>query len=143
MRTFKTNPKLIRNVNYMNNQQSDIFIQKGLNKPEVQYKHKKFIPRNTFKSQYNFLWNEISPHLDFSIKIKQTSNNISQILNSRSDKFVKYDLNKIPGRSKKHKSFYEKMHENEPDSNLNNTEKYLNERYQKETVNVGDYEGNE
>ncbi len=101
------------------------------------------MPRNTFKSQYNFLWNEISPHLDFSIKIKQISNNISQILNSRSDKFVKYDLNKIPGRSKKYKSFYEKMNENEPDSNLNNTEKYLNKIYQKETVNLGDYEGNE
>ena len=71
MRTFKTNPKLIRNINYMRSQQSDIFRQKGLNKPEIQYKHKKLIPRNTFKSQYNFLeWNDTSPHFDSSIKIK-------------------------------------------------------------------------
>ena len=144
MKTFKTNPKLIRNTNYIRNQQSDIFIQKGLNKPEIQYKHKKLIPRNTFKSQYNFLeWKDTSPHLDSSIKIKQTPNNISQILNSKSDKFVKYDLNKIPGRSKKHKSFYEKMFESEPDTKFSDTEKYSNARYQRETMNLGDYEGNE
>ena len=144
MKSYKTTPKLLSNIYHRRDQQSDIFIQKGLNKPEIQYKHKKFIPRNTFKSQYNFLqWNDTSPHLDSSIKIKQTPNNISQILNSKSDKFVKYDLNKIPGRSRKHKSFYEKMHESEPDTKFNNIEKYLNAKYQKETLNLGDYEGNE
>ena len=35
------------------------------------------------------------------------------------------------------------MHENEPDTKSTNTDKYLNARYQKETLNLGDYEGNE
>ena len=81
-----------------------------LNKPEIKYTHKKLIPKNTFKSTYNFLeWNDTSPHLNPSIKIKQSPNNISQILNSNTKNYMKYDLNKIPGKSKKHKSFYEKM----------------------------------
>ena len=145
MKTFKTTPKLISTLNYIKNQQSDIFIQKGLNKPEIQYTHKRFIPQNTFKSSFNFLeWNETSPHMNPSIKMKQTPNNISQILNSNSENnFIKYDLNKIPGRSTKHKSFYEKMFENEPQIKYNKSEKYLNARYQRETMNLGDYEGNE
>ena len=145
MKTFKTTPKLTSTLNYIKNQQSDIFIQKGLNKPEIQYTHKRFIPKNTFKSSFNFLeWNETSPHMNPSIKMKQTPNNISQILNSNSENnFIKYDLNKIPGRSTKHKSFYEKMFENEPQIKYNKSEKYLNARYQRETMNLGDYEGNE
>ena len=145
MKTFKTTPKLTSTLNYIKNQQSDIFIQKGLNKPEIQYTHKRFIPQNTFKSSFNFLeWNETSPHMNPSIKMKQTPNNISQILNSNSENnFIKYDLNKIPGRSTKHKSFYEKMFENEPQIKYNKSEKYLNARYQRETMNLGDYEGNE
>ena len=142
MKTYKSTPKFLSNLNYIKNQQSDIFIQKGLNKPEIKYTHKKLIPKNTFKSTYNFLeWNDTSPHLNPSIKIKQSPNNISQILNSNTKNYMKYDLNKIPGKSKKHKSFYEKMFENEPDSNK--SEKYLNARYQRETMNLGDYEGNE
>jgi hypothetical protein len=145
MRTYKTTPKLASKLNYMRSQQSDIFSQKGLNKPEIQYKHRKLIPRNTFKSSHNFLeWNDTSPHLNPSIKIKQNPNNLSQILNSNSENyFIKYDLNKIPGRTNKHKSFYEKMYENEPDSKINKANNYLNARYQKETMNLGEYEGNE
>ena len=142
MKTFKTTPKL--RTNYIKNQQSDIFIQKGLNKPEIQYKHKKFIPKNTFKSSYNFLeWNDESPHLNPSFKIKPNPNNLSQILNANATNYLNYDLNKIPGKSKKQKAFYEKMFENEPDKNPNNSEIYLNARYQRETMNLGDYEGSE
>ena len=144
MKPYKTNPKLISNKYNARYQESDIFIQKGLNKPEVQYTHKKLIPKNTFKSSYNFLeWNDTSPHFNPSIKIKHNPNNISQILNTNATNYLKYDLNKIPGKSKKHKSFYEKMHENEPDKNTNKSDLYLNARYQRETMNLGDYEGNE
>ena len=144
MKTYKTTAKLEKNLNYMKNQQSDIFIQKGLNKPEIQYKHKKLIPKNTYKSSYNFLeWDNTSPHFNPSIKIKKNPNNLSQILNSKPEKYYKYDLNKIAGGPKKHQVFYEKMFENEPDKNMNKFDKYLNARYQKETLNLGDYEGNE
>ena len=144
MKSYKTNPKLISNKYNARYQESDIFIQKGLNKPEVQYTHKKLIPKNTFKSSYNFLeWNDTSPHFNPSIKIKNNPNNISQILNANATNYLKYDLNKIPGKSKKHKSFYEKMHENEPDKNMDRSDLYLNARYQRETMNLGDYEGNE
>ena len=143
MKSFKTTPKL-SNINYIKNQQSDIFIQKGLNKPEIQYKHKKFIPKSTFKSSYNFLeWKDTSPHFNPSIKIKNNPNTISQILNANATNYLNYDLNKIPGKSKKHKAFYEKMFENEPDINSNKSDLYLNARYQKETMHLGDYEGNE
>ena len=144
MKTFKTTPKFSNNINYIKNQQSDIFCQKGLNKPEIKYTHKKLIPKSTFKSTYNFLeWNDESPHLNPSIKIKQNPNHLSQILNSNTNNYLKYDLNKIPGKSKKHKTFYEKMFENEPDNKSNKSEIYLNARYQRETMNLGDYDGNE
>ena len=144
MKTYKTTAKLEKNLNYMKNQQSDIFIQKGLNKPEIQYKHKKLIPKDTFKSSYNFLeWDNTSPHFNPSIKIKNNPNNLSQILNSKPEKYYKYDLNKIAGGPKKHQVFYEKMFENEPDNNINKSDIHLNARYQKETLNLGDYEGNE
>lgn len=144
MKSYKTDPRLASNINYIKNQQSDIFIQKGLNKPEIQYKHKRLIPKRNFISSYNLLeWNEASPHLNPAIKIKHTPNNVSQILNSKSTNFFSYDLNKFPGYSKKHKSFYEKMFENEPDIKINKSEIYLNARYQKETLDLGNYEGNE
>ena len=144
MKSYKTNPKILSNIFQTRDQQSDIFIQKGLNKPEIQYTHKRLIPKDTFKSSYNFLeWNDTSPHFNPSIKIKNNPNNISQILNANATNYLKYDLNKIPGKSKKHKSFYEKMHENEPDKNMDRSDLYLNARYQRETMNLGDYEGNE
>ena len=144
MKSYKTNPKILSNIFQTRDQQSDIFIQKGLNKPEIQYTHKRLIPKDTFKSSYNFLeWNDTSPHFNPSIKIKHNPNNISQILNANATNYLKYDLNKIPGKSKKHKSFYEKMLEDEPDNNTNKSDLYLNARYQKETMNLGDYEGNE
>lgn len=139
MKSYKSTPKLKPNLNYIKYQQSDIFIQKGLNKPEITYSHKKQISKNTFQSTYNFLeWKEMSPHADPSITIKPNPNNTSQILNSNTAKYIK----KI---NKKHNTFYEKMHENEPekvvDSKILN--KNINNRYQKETINLGDYDGEE
>ena len=140
MKSFKTTPKLNTNINYEKYQQSDIFIQKGLNKPEISYTHKKLLPRNTFNSSYNFLsWEEISPNYDKSIKVKLNPNNISQILNSN------HDLNKL-GKKNLRKNFYEKMHQTEPEKVLNNSvslNKNLNNRYQKETMFLGNYAGDE
>jgi hypothetical protein len=146
MKTYKTSQKLSSNPNYEKYQQSDIFIQKGLNKPEIKYTHKRFIPKKTFDSSYNFLeWKDMSPHTDETIKIKLNPNNISQILNSNTEKYLNYDLNKI-GSKKKHKTFYEKMYEDEPQKNINKSlsmNKNLNKRYQKETMFLGDYNGEE
>ena len=146
MKTYKTSQKLSSNPNYEKYQQSDIFIQKGLNKPEIKYTHKRFIPKKTFDSSYNFLeWKDMSPHTDETIKIKLNPNNISQILNSNTEKYLNYDLNKI-GSKKKHKTFYEKMYEDEPQKNINKSSsmnKNLNKRYQKETMFLGDYNGEE
>ncbi len=144
MRTYKTSTKLSSNTNYIKNQQSDIFIQKGLNKPEIQYKHKKLIPKKTFESSYNFLeWKDMTPHQNPSIKIKQNPSYVSQILNSNPTIDHKYNLKKAAGGPKTHKVFYEKMFENEPNNNVNKSELYSNARYQKETMSLGNYEGNE
>ena len=143
MKSFKTTPKLQPHINYIKNQQSDIFIQKGLNKPEIKYGHKKLINRNTFKSSYNFLeWDSISPHLSPSIKIKQNPNNISQILNSNTSEYLKYNFKKFP--QKQHRPFYVKMFEDDlNDQNPNKSEYHINARYQRETMDLGNYEGNE
>ena len=142
MKSFKTTPKL--NTNYLKYKESDIFIQKGLNKPEIEYKHKKVIPKNTFKSSYNILeWNDSSPYINPLIKIRENQNNLSQILNSNTTNYMKYNLNKVAGAQKKHKSFYEKMFESDSRKSINKSEIYSNARYQKETMNLGDYEGKE
>ena len=102
MKTYKTSQKLSSNPNYEKYQQSDIFIQKGLNKPEIKYTHKRFIPKKTFDSSYNFLeWKDMSPHTDETIKIKLNPNNISQILNSNTENNLNYDYKKIKFKKKK------------------------------------------
>ena len=84
MKRFKTTEKISSNHNYEKYHQSDILNQKGLNKPEISYTHKKMISNNTLDSSYNFLeWKEMSPHIDPNIKIKLNPNNISQVLNSK------------------------------------------------------------
>ena len=116
----------------MKYKESDIFIQKGLNKPEIEYKHKKVIPKNTFKSSYNILeWNDSSPYINPLIKIRENQNNLSQILNSNTTNYMKYNLNKVAGAPKKHKSFYEKMFESDSRKSINKSEIYSNARYQK------------
>ena len=146
MKTYKTTQKFSRNKNYEKYQQSDIFIQKGLNKPEIKYTHKKMIPKSTFEASYNFLeWKDMSPHLDQNIKIKLNPNNISQILHSNTEKYLNYDLNKV-GSKKRRKNFYEKMYENEPEKNINKSSsmnKNINKRYQNETMSLGSYAGDE
>ena len=146
MKTYKTSTKLGQNLNYIKNQQSDIFIQKGLNKPEIEYKHKKMVSKNPFESTYNFLeWKDTSPHQNPSIKIKQNPNYVSQILNSNPSKTndTNYNLKNAAGGPKKHKVFYEEMFEKEPNNNSNKSDLYSNARYQKETMNLGNYEGKE
>ena len=147
MKSYKTNPKLSKNINYIKNQQSDIFSQKGLNKPEIKYTHKKVIPKKIFETSYNFLeWKDMSPHYDQSIKVKLNPNNISQILSSNSKQYLNSDLNKINPKKFLKKNFYEKMFEIEPEKVLNKSNslnKNLNKRYQKETLFIGDYAGNE
>ena len=142
MKSFKSTPRFAT-INYIKNQQSDIFDQKGLNKPEVKYTHKKMMPKNTYSTSYNFLeWTETSPHQNPLIRIKESPSLLSQILNSNSSNFYRYNTSNIPG-AKKRRTFYEKMFENEPNTQKNNTDLYINARYQKETLNLGDYEGNE
>lgn len=142
MKSFKSTPRFAT-INYIKNQQSDIFDQKGLNKPEVEYTHKKMMPKNTYTTSYNFLeWSEISPHQNPLIRIKESPNCLSQILNSNSSNFYRYNTNIMPG-AKKRRTFYEKMFENEPDKEKNKTDLYVNARYQKETICLGDYNGDE
>lgn len=141
MKSYKSTPKL-STINYIKNQQSDIFSQKGLNKPEIQYTHKRMMPKNTYTTSYNFLeWKENTPYQSPLIRIRLNPNTFSQILNSNVTNFAKYNTNIIPG-SKKHKNFSEKMFENEPDNHKNKSDMY-NHRYQNETLFLGDYEGNE
>ena len=90
MKSFKTTPKL-STINYIRNQQSDIFSQKGLNKPEIQYTHKRMMPKNTYTTSYNFLeWKDSTPYQNPLIRIRVNPNSVSQILNSNMTDFAKY-----------------------------------------------------
>ena len=147
MKSYKTTNNLSKNINYIKYQQSDIFSQKGLNKPEIKYTHKKLIPKKTFESSYNFLeWRDMSPHFDQSIKVKLNPNNISQILSSKTNQYLNYDLNKINLKKISRKNFIQRLFETEPEKVMNQSNslnKNLNKRYQKETLFIGDYDGDE
>ena len=147
MKSYKTTNNLSKNINYIKYQQSDIFSQKGLNKPEIKYTHKKLIPKKTFESSYNFLeWRDMSPHYDQSIKVKLNPNNISQILSSKTNQYLNYDLNKIKKKKIYRKNFIQRLFEIEPEKVMNQSNslnKNLNKRYQKETLFIGDYDGDE
>ena len=147
MKSYKTTNNLSKNINYIKYQQSDIFSQKGLNKPEIKYTHKKLIPKKTFESSYNFLeWRDMSPHYDQSIKVKLNPNNISQILSSKTNQYLNYDLNKINPKKISRKNFIQRLFETEPEKVMNQSNslnKNLNKRYQKETLFIGDYDGDE
>ena len=147
MKSYKTTNNLSKNINYIKYQQSDIFSQKGLNKPEIKYTHKKLIPKKTFESSYNFLeWRDMSPHFDQSIKVKLNPNNISQILSSKTNQYLNYDLNKINPKKISRKNFIQRLFETEPEKVMNQSNslnKNLNKRYQKETLFIGDYDGDE
>ena len=147
MKSYKTTNNLSKNINYIKYQQSDIFSQKGLNKPEIKYTHKKLIPKKTFESSYNFLeWRDMTPHYDQSIKVKLNPNNISQILSSKTNQYLNYDLNKINPKKISRKNFIQRLFETEPEKVMNQSNslnKNLNKRYQKETLFIGDYDGDE
>ena len=147
MKSYKTTNNLSKNINYIKYQQSDIFSQKGLNKPEIKYTHKKLIPKKTFESSYYFLeWRDMSPHFDQSIKVKLNPNNISQILSSKTNQYLNYDLNKINPKKISRKNFIQRLFETEPEKVMNQSNslnKNLNKRYQKETLFIGDYDGDE
>ena len=147
MKSYKTTNNLSKNINYIKYQQSDIFSQKGLNKPEIKYTHKKLIPKKTFESSYNFLeWRDMSPHYDQSIKVKLNPNNISQILSSKTNQYLNYDLNKKNPKKISRKNFIQRLFETEPEKVMNQSNslnKNLNKRYQKETLFIGDYDGDE
>ena len=147
MKSYKTTNNLSKNINYIKYQQSDIFSQKDLNKPEIKYTHKKLIPKKTFESSYNFLeWRDMSPHYDQSIKVKLNPNNISQILSSKTNQYLNYDLNKINPKKISRKNFIQRLFETEPEKVMNQSNslnKNLNKRYQKETLFIGDYDGDE
>ena len=147
MKSYKSTPKLSKNIKYIKYQQSDIFGDKGLNKPEIEYTHKKIIPKTTFETTYNFLeWKNMLPHYDPSIKVKLNPNNISQILSSNYKINLDSDLNKLNHKINLKKNFYEKMYQTEPERVLNKSSslnKSLNRRYQKETLCLGDYAGDE
>lgn len=147
MKSYKTTNNLSKNINYIKYQQSDIFSQKGLNKPEIKYTHKKLIPKKTFELSYNFLeWRDMSPHYDQSIKVKLNPNNISQILSSKTNQYLNYDLNKINPKKISRKNFIQRLFETEPEKVMNQSNslnKNLNKRYQKETLFIGDYDGDE
>ena len=147
MKSYKTTNNLYKNINYIKYQQSDIFSQKGLNKPEIKYTHKKLIPKKTFESSYNFLeWRDMSPHYDQSIKVKLNPNNISQILSSKTNQYLNYDLNKINPKKISRKNFIQRLFETEPEKVMNQSNslnKNLNKRYQKESLFIGDYDGDE
>jgi hypothetical protein len=139
MKSFKSSPRLHSKLNYIKCQQSDIFRQKGLNKPEMEFKHgKRFIDTNIFKSTYDFLdWNEMSPHLNSSIIMKHNPNYLSQILDSNTSKYIKGN------QISKYRPLLIKMFEQEPDMKRNKSDRNLNIRYQRETLDLGNYEGNE
>jgi len=132
--------------NFVKNQQSDIFIQKGLNKPEIKYTHKKFIPKNTFKDSYNFLdWKDMNPHYDPLIRMKRTPTNFSQFFNKSNSQMEEKKVNQTSidtpsaGAVVHKKNGLEKMFENEPSKTINNT----TERYKSDKIYFGDYEGKE
>ena len=104
--------------NFAFNYQSDIFNQKAPSKPEYNYSHKGFQPTNSNQTSYNFLsWDQ--PKSNAPVK------------NSK----IKRDHDQ-PNQTT-HNKFEEKLYSNEPKKNIENN------RGQKETLFLGNYEGEE
>ena len=104
--------------NFAFNYQSDIFNQKAPSKPEYNYSHKGFQPTNSNQTSYNFLsWDQ--PKSNVPVK------------NSK----IKRDHDQP--KQTTHKKFEEKLYSNEPKKNIENN------RGQKETLFLGNYEGEE
>lgn len=104
--------------NFAFNYQSDIFNQKAPSKPEYNYSHKGFQPTNSNQTSYNFLsWDQ--PKSNVPVK------------NSK----IKRDHDQP--KQTTHNKFEEKLYSNEPKKNIENN------RGQKETLFLGNYEGEE
>ena len=104
--------------NFAFNYQSDIFNQKAPSKPEYNYSHKGFQPTNSNQTSYNFLsWDQ--PKSNVPVK------------NSK----IKRDHEQP--KQTTHNKFEEKLYSNEPKKNIENN------RGQKETLFLGNYEGEE
>ena len=109
----------VRAKNFAFNYQSDIFNQKAPVKEEYNYSHKAFHPNSSNKASFNFLaWenNKQNSSIQNSTHIKRTQN--------------------IP-KIKMHQKFEEKLYNTEPNTNLDSN------RGQKETIFLGNYEGDE
>ena len=111
--------------NYAFNYQSDIFNQKAPLKEEINYPHKGFQPNISNKSSFNFLSWEDNKNASNEPKSKQIQNHI------------KRNQNMEKQNPKLHKNFEEKLYGSEPKSNIENN------RGQKETLFLGNYEGEE
>ena len=107
--------------NYIINHQSDIFNQKNLERKEIPYSQKAHNPNGSNKTSFDFLtWNEINNN-NYTIPTKGK----------------KYKFNLIKP-IKKSKNFSEKLYSVD-DSSI----KTSNNKRQKETLFMGNYEGNE
>ena len=132
-KSFIANNNLNHQYN-IRNQISDIFLQKNINKSEFEIRCKTTHKKNI--SSYNILlWDKIQPHLNPEIKIKDSLNYKSQILNSKK-------LNN--NNSHTHLSFYEKLFSEEPSISFSKTiNSSINIKSKKDSIILGDYEGEE
>ena len=113
-----------RSKNFAFNYQSDIFNQKAPVKEEYNYSHKGFQPNSSNKSSFNFLsWED-------------NKSNINQSSKQGSNKIKREQKVEQP-KPKAFKNFEEKLYSDEPKQNINNN------RGQKETLFLGNYEGDE
>ena len=111
--------------NYNFNYQSDIFNQKAPVKEEYNYSHKGFQPNQSNKSSFNFLSWE-----DNKTSINQPSSKPIQ-------NHIKRNQNIEKQSQKLHQNFEQKLYGNEPKPNIENN------RGQKETLFLGNYDGEE
>ena len=107
-----------RAKNFAFNYQSDIFNQKAPVKTEYNYSHKGFQQNSSNKTSFNFLSWEDNKQTPPSNQIKR--NHIKE-----------------QPKTIMHQKFEEKLYSNEPRKNIDNS------RGQKETLFLGNYEGNE
>ena len=112
-----------RNKNFAFNYQSDIFNQKAPVKAEYNYSHKGFQQNNSSnKTSFNFLsW----------------ENNNQKNSPSQNSSHIRRNQPKEPPKPKIHQKFEEKLYTTEPKQSTDNT------RGQKETLFLGNYEGEE
>ena len=110
-----------RSKNFAFNYQSDIFNQKAPVKTEYNYSHKGFQQNSSNKTSFNFLsWEDN----------RQTPSNTNS-------SHIKRNQIKEQPKQKMHQKFEEKLYNNEPKKNIDNS------RGQKETLFLGNYEGDE